>query len=159
MPARKRPLAALLLTLAIPGLGQVYNNQATKGLIIVVACLLFGLGMAWVSGLTVINLGLALALLWISAIIDAYKTAENAGMPLDWYYRVPYVVGMLLLVGPLALPLLWRSPHFSRPARWTWTVLVIGVALLALALPQFADWLMRRASELGSGVEANSRAF
>jgi hypothetical protein len=42
---------------------------------------------------------------------------------------------MLLLVGPLALPLLWQSPNFSLTARWLWTAVVIAAALLFVATP------------------------
>jgi hypothetical protein len=42
---------------------------------------------------------------------------------------------MLLLVGPLALPLLWESENFSRTARWLWTILVSSVVLLFIATP------------------------
>ena len=43
-----------------------------------------------------------------------------------------YVVMMLLAVGPLALPLLWQSGHFSRATKLAWTVAVIIIALLAI---------------------------
>ena len=46
-----------------------------------------------------------------------------------------YVVAMLLLVGPLALPLLWQSPNFSNGARWIWTMIVVGAALMFIATP------------------------
>jgi hypothetical protein len=55
---------------------------------------------------------------------------------------------MLLLVGPLALPLLWRSSYFSRPAQWGWTGLVTTVALLFFATPYLLHWLIQRVPEL-----------
>ena len=73
---------------------------------------------------------------------DAYKVAETSGEPSDFYYRRAYVVTMLLLVGPLALPLLWQSPNFARTARWTWTVTVIVAALLFIATPYLLKWLI-----------------
>jgi len=85
---------------------------------------------------------LALIVIWVSAMLDAYVTARNDGRPLDWYYRVSYVVAMLMLVGPLALPLLWRSPHFSRSAKWVWSVIVVGAMLLFLATHYLLSWLM-----------------
>jgi len=54
---------------------------------------------------------LALLLLWLSAIIDAYKSPSRR-QAAEFYYAKAYVVAMLLLVGPLALPLLWKSPNF-----------------------------------------------
>jgi hypothetical protein len=51
---------------------------------------------------------------------------------------------MLLLVGPLALPLLWQNPNFSRTARWTWTLIVVGGALLFVTTPYLMHWLIRQ---------------
>jgi hypothetical protein len=71
----------------------------------------------------------------VSAAVDAYQSAQISGRGADFYYRKPYVVTMLLLVGPLALPLLWQSPNFSRTGRWLWTITVVGAALLFVATP------------------------
>ena len=47
--------------------------------------------------------------------------------PLTWYYRPVWVLVLLFLVlGPLALPYLWRSPSFSRRLKFVLTVLVIA---------------------------------
>ena len=47
--------------------------------------------------------------------------------PLKWYYRPVWVVILLFLVlGPLGLPYLWRSPGFSRRLKVVLTVLVIA---------------------------------
>jgi hypothetical protein len=47
--------------------------------------------------------------------------------PLDWYYRPVWVLILLFLVlGPLALPYLWRSRGFSRRLKIVLTVLVIA---------------------------------
>ncbi len=47
--------------------------------------------------------------------------------PLTWYYRPVWVLVLLFLVlGPLALPYLWRSPGFSRRLKVVLTVLVIA---------------------------------
>ena len=150
MPTRKKPPIALVLSLIVPGLGQIYNIQVIKGLVIAGACLALGLGSFWLSGLSSLSAALALLLMWVSAILDAYKTAKTSGQPLDWYYRVPYVVAMLLLIGPLALPLLWRSPYFSRFARWGWTTVVIGAVLLFLATPYLLNWLIQQMSDLAA---------
>ena len=126
----------------LPGSGQIYNNEISKGLVIAGSCLVLGLGTWWLSGVTRFTVGLALLVVWISAIVDAYKTAKTFGRPLDWYHRVSYVVAMLLLVGPLALPLLWQSPYFSRLARWAWTLVVVGGLLLLFTIPYLVSWLL-----------------
>lgn len=47
-----------------------------------------------------------------------------------WYYRPWAVVGLLFLVlGPLGLPLLWKSPSFSR----TWKI-VLTVAMVVYSV-------------------------
>jgi len=143
----KNPWIAASLSV-VPGAGQLYNQQQTKGLVLLGSCAaLLGL-TAWLSGLSRITAALALFVVWTSAIVDAYKTAQMSGQPLDWYYRRPYVVAMLLLIGPVALPLLWRSPHFSTAARWTWTVLVVGVVILFVATPYLLQGLLQQMPEL-----------
>jgi hypothetical protein len=50
-------------------------------------------------------------------------------VPLKWYYRPVWVLILLFLVlGPLALPYLWRSPGFSRRTKVVLTILVIAYA-------------------------------
>jgi hypothetical protein len=47
--------------------------------------------------------------------------------PIKWYYRPVWVLVLLFLVlGPLALPFLWRSPRFSRPVKVVLTVLELA---------------------------------
>jgi TM2 domain-containing membrane protein YozV len=142
MSDRKNSLTALALSAIVPGAGQIYNQEIKKGLVIFGSCLSLGLLTYWISGLNKISTALALALVWISAMTDAYKVAKTSGEPSDFYYRRPYVVAMLLLVGPLALPLLWQSPNFSLTARWTWTVIVVLAALLFIATPYLLKWLI-----------------
>lgn len=51
--------------------------------------------------------------------------------PLKWYYRPAGVLLLLFVVlGPLGLPFLWRSPSFSRAMKVVLTVLVIGYVAL-----------------------------
>jgi hypothetical protein len=52
------------------------------------------------------------------------------------------MVVMLLLVGPLALRLLWQSPNLSTVARWIWTMIVVGVVLLFIGTPYLAKRLI-----------------
>jgi len=144
MSARRNPFTALLLSAIVPGAGQIFNQETKKGCIIFGSCSGLGLLTYWLSGLNKITVALALFILWMSAIVDSYKTASAAGQPRDFYYRRPYVVAMLLLVGPLALPLLWKSPHFSRTARWTWSVIVVGAVLMFIATPYLMSWLTKQ---------------
>ena len=135
MSARTNPVVALLLSALVPGLGQVYNRQIKKGLIIFGSALALALLSYWLGGFNRFAAALAFLLLWVSASVDAYQGAKTSGQGADFYYRRGYVVTMLLLVGPLALPLLWQSPNFSRTGRWLWTTIVVGAALLFVATP------------------------
>ena len=129
------PRVALLCSVLLPGLGQIYNRESTKGLVIFACAVTLGVLGSWFSGFNRFAMLLALLLLWVSAATDACRMAKNAGHPTEFYYRKTFVVAMLLLVGPLALPLLWESENFSRTARWLWTILVSSVALLFIATP------------------------
>jgi TM2 domain-containing membrane protein YozV len=135
MGAGKRPIVALLLSVVFPGLGQLYNGEIAKGIVIAAACSILAAGVTWLGGTGRVSAAISLFVVWISAILDAYKSARASGHSLDWYYRVPYVVTMLLLVGPLALPLLWSSPYFSRRAQWLWTAVILSSLLLFAATP------------------------
>ncbi len=68
---QKNPGLAAVLSFLIVGLGQIYNGQIGKGL------LLFG--GAIVSGLlTMVVIGfITLPVLWVYGIYDAYKTANT----------------------------------------------------------------------------------
>jgi hypothetical protein len=53
--------------------------------------------------------------------------SEGPTVPLKWYYRPAWVLVLLFLVlGPLALPYLWRSPAFSRRLKIVLTALVLA---------------------------------
>ena len=142
MFTRTNPFAALILSAIVPGLGQIYNQEVKKGLVIFGSCLSLGLFNYWISGFNRIGPALALFLLWISTAADAYKVAKTSGRASEFYYRRAYVVAMLLFVGPLALPLLWQSPNFSATARWIWTVIVVGIALLFIVTPYLVKRLV-----------------
>ena len=133
----------MVFSALLPGLGQVYNQERKKGWIIVGCCAALAVGTYWLSGFNAVTAALALLLIWLSAIVDAYKVAKSAGQVPEFYYAKPYVVAMLLLVGPLALPLLWQSPNFSNTTRWTWTVIVVGAVVMFVATPYLLQSLIR----------------
>jgi TM2 domain-containing membrane protein YozV len=62
---------AAVLSFFISGLGQIYNGQILKGLVILVVQIING-------ALTTILIGwIPLAIVWVWAIIDAYREAER----------------------------------------------------------------------------------
>src|SRR5512140_2563415 len=143
MTTPSKPILAMVFSALLPGLGQVYNQERKKGWVIVGCCAVLAVGTYWLSGFNAVTAALALVLIWLSAIVDAYKVAKSAGQAAEFYYTKPYVVAMLLLVGPLALPLLWQSPNFSNTTRWTWTVIVVGAVLMFVATPYLLQSLIR----------------
>jgi uncharacterized protein DUF5683 len=142
MTTQSKPLLALILSAALPGLGQIYNNERKKGWVIVGCCAALAVATYWLSGFNAVSAALALLLIWLSAILDAYKVAKSTGQTAEFYYARAYVVAMLLLVGPLALPLLWQSPNFSNTTRWLWTVIVVGAVLMFITTPYLLEWVV-----------------
>jgi TM2 domain-containing membrane protein YozV len=62
---------AAVLSFFISGLGQIYNGQILKGLVIIVVQIIN-------AALTTILIGwIPLAIVWVWAIIDAYREAER----------------------------------------------------------------------------------
>ena len=58
------------------------------------------------------------------------ETSDGAPRP-RWYYRPWWVLMMLFLVlGPFGLPLLWKSPRFSRWSKIALTVVVAAYTIL-----------------------------
>ena len=142
MATRTNPFIAVILSTIVPGSGQIYNGDVKKGWLILGSCVSLATLTYWIEGLNKITFALAFLLLWLSAIVDAYKVARTSGQESEFYYRKAYVVTMLLLVGPLALPLLWQSPNFTRMSHWVWTVIVVGAVLLFIGTPYLVTWLI-----------------
>lgn len=57
-----------------------------------------------------------------------YKQHRSSSFP--WFYRAGFVLTLLFVVGPLALPLVWLSPALSRLTKWLTTVLMVILSLL-----------------------------
>jgi TM2 domain-containing membrane protein YozV len=64
----KNPILAAILSFVIPGLGQVYNGQIVKGIVIFVAFII-GIFLVVIPGVIV----------WLYGIYDAYTTAQKGG--------------------------------------------------------------------------------
>lgn len=72
---RKEPILSLILSFLLPGLGQIYNGQVKKGLILLVVYLL----LCWTC--------LVPLLIWLYGMYDGYTVAQaiNRGECLpDW---------------------------------------------------------------------------
>jgi len=74
--AEKSPGLAAVLSFFWAGLGQIYNGEISKGIVMMVAYVVSCILMAAVIGF------FTTPILWIYGMVDAYKTAEkfNAGL-------------------------------------------------------------------------------
>ena len=145
----KNPYLASIYSVLVPGLGQLYLGERAKGWMLV--CMAIGVIVGLIISHTPISCflmgGIYLAVM-IPAASDAFRTAS--GRPRVFMAdTVPYVIVMLLMVGPFAVPLLWQSTKFSKMAKILWTVAVILIAFLAIAMltlsASFLDQIMKQA--------------
>ncbi|MBF0283362.1 MAG: hypothetical protein HQL51_02785 [Magnetococcales bacterium] len=64
----------------------------------------------------------------------------SAPAPTPWHLRPAVIWMAILLTGPLAIPLVWRSPAFTRMAR---IAIILGVGVITVLLlgiiPQYAQ--------------------
>jgi len=135
------PWIAFFLSFFIPGLGQLYVGEKAKALSML--CITAGIWISLLisrSFITLILIGPLYLFALVPASLDAYQTA--AGRPRTFKGEsVFYVIIMLLVVGPFAIPLLWQSPKFSRVLKIVLTVLVTLTALAAIVtMTMFASF-------------------
>lgn len=50
--------------------------------------------------------------------------------PVKWYFKISSLIIAFLLVGPLALPLVWLNPNLSKKKKIAITLIVIFVSYL-----------------------------
>ena len=67
---KKNPIVALALSLVFPGLGQFYNHQNHKGLVLIIAYI-----VSWILSLILIGVILVF-LIWIYGMYDAFVSAK-----------------------------------------------------------------------------------
>lgn len=94
MPGEKEPILSLILSVILPGLGQMYNGRMEKGLLFLVAAVAIGfLGIVLsiiTFGLVWLIFGPAYVVLWIFNIYDAYTEAERYNQVLRSTGRPPW---------------------------------------------------------------------
>jgi signal peptidase I len=110
--APRRPLVAALLSIALPGLGQIYNGEINKGL-----WLFLGFALAGVAGGVFATLyapsalmapllvlaGLATLGIWLGSILDAWREAKRAEPAPRRDWQVSGLYALLFLLGNAAL--------------------------------------------------------
>lgn len=66
-----------------------------------------------------------------------------------WFYHPFAVIGGLLLLGPLAFPLLWKSPSFSRLWKIFWTIAIsIMTIYMIWGTWKIVDYILKEFSQL-----------
>lgn len=150
---RRYPIIAAALSCLLPGLGQWVAGQPAQG--VALLCIDFGIGVNVLLSHSVVS-RILLALVYLSVVItaavDAWKVAGQSGRESPGA-SVPYVVLMLLIVGPFAIPMLWANPGFSRSAKVVWTALVVAIAVLFIVIIRyFPEMLKYLLNYLGPGV-------
>jgi len=137
---RRSPVVALILSAVVPGTGQLYNGERAKG--IAFLCLTLGTGVlmalatwgpsAFRSRLTQLVLVITYLFVWIPAVFEAYRGDPGTSHSVLSGDRPWYVIFMVLVIGAMALPLVWQSRGFSRTTKIVWSTLGILNTLLAL---------------------------
>ena len=57
------------------------------------------------------------------------------GTPSKWYHQIGFILFLLFFVlGLLAIPLLWKSPHFQKWAKISLTIAVVALTVWLLLL-------------------------
>lgn len=146
------PSRAVLLSIVLPGLGQWASGQRAKGF--AYASSAVGCGVLFViatigpahmrSWLTQLMLGATYPLIWIPAVVDAAR-GDAPAMP-SLATHAWYPVLMVLMIGAMAVPLVWQCPRLSRGAKVVWSTIGIVNSLLFLVVlavlgPLLQQWL------------------
>lgn len=147
----KSPALAALLTFLFPGVGQVYNGQATKALVFFAG---FVGAISLVASGEPLPFAFAIPFAFFYSMIDAYRSAvlinaRRAGQPLEPYEEAPSAawgwslvgIGGVLLLNNLGWLDLWAVRRF-----WPVLLIVAGGLVIRGAL--------RRRGEGSDGSEA-----
>ncbi len=64
-------------------------------------------------------------------MIDAELKGLKKFGSVEWYYRTPMIILWILLLGPFALPFIFKNPQYSTGAKIIWTIIALGYTALA----------------------------
>ena len=71
---------------------------------------------------------------WLDGRVVQQQTANIQGPKRLWCFSTSFIVFSMLLVGPLALPLVWFNPQYKLSTKITVTVVVAIITLLCVQL-------------------------
>jgi hypothetical protein len=63
-------------------------------------------------------------------MIDAELKGLKKEGNLEWFHRTPMVILWILLLGPFALPFIWKNPQYNTTNKTIWTIVMIGYTIL-----------------------------
>jgi len=68
-----------------------------------------------------------------------------------WYFSTSTLVIAILVIGPLALPLIWRNPRYKTTTKVVATILVIAFTIVLCYLVVYIhNYLTRQIESLGT---------
>ena len=77
-----------------------------------------------------------------------------AKSPEKWYFSHAFVVGAVLMVGPLALPLIWLNPRYKAWTKiWVSVAIVVFTYVFAVAMHEAFTRLIAYYKELGIVIQ------
>lgn len=169
----RSPLLAFILACMVPGLGQLYNGQASRGIVIFLIEVV-GTACLFASGVWWLDVGLdgfyaivaATVLLGLSAAVDATRTAwRSRALPVRKYNRpavyAAIILGTWFLLPVMAVALLtptlphWRARSFWIPSGAMEPTLRVGDRIIVdttayrTAPPQRMDVIVYRDGDSG----------
>ena len=126
------------LSLILPGLGQLAQGKRANGLALISAC--FGM-LAWIwidaSKLTLFFIVCAYLSLVFHAFKDALNNTRNTG-------SIQYVLGLAVVVGPFALPLLWQNQQASQRIKLIWSTVILALTALMILSMIYLDPILEK---------------
>lgn len=126
-------LTPALLSILLPGLGQLYLGERANGLSLIAASLGMGLVLCFdPSWFTSIFIALAYLSLVYHAAKDAYRGTKNTE-------SIEYILGLAVVCGPFSLPLLWQNGQIKTRGKIIWTTVILILTGLAIASMIYLD--------------------
>lgn len=133
-------IQSILLSI-LPGLAQLVQGQRQSGLALLSATLgMFALLLWDLSTLTLIFVAVGYLSLVYHAAKDALHETRNTE-------SVEYVLGLAVIVGPFALPLLWQNQSISPRAKQIWTGVIVVITVLLIISMKYLDPMMEQMLE------------
>jgi hypothetical protein len=85
-------------------------------------------------------------------LIDAELKQMKTYSGVEWYYKTPMIILWILLLGPFALPFIFKNPQYNTTSKTIWTVVtivytVLSVLLMIVVVIYYFRWLSQIATK------------